>query len=491
MRFGFGALAKSRKEIEGTTTMKKIGYDIALGCVKLFDVLLLTIPFAFCWFGYYADRIFKPFYFWGNWLIIALFCVLYIIFSQVYDALLISHHQLFEMIYSQSLSALLADGIMFIVLCLLTRCFPNLLPATAALAGQVLLTVLWSFFASRWYFSVFPAKPSAVIYDVRRGLEHLVSEHGLDRKFDIQVTASVDECLDDIHMLDGMDTVFLSGIHSHDRNIILKYCIEKDISVYVIPRIGDTLMSGARRMHMFHLPILRVERYNPMPAYLFVKRSIDIVFSAAAILVLSPVMIITAVAIKAADGGPVLYKQARLTQDGKRFNVLKFRSMRVDAEKDGVARLSTGGSDDRITPVGHIIRRVHIDELPQFFCILFGTMSIVGPRPERPEIAVQYEKEMPEFALRLQAKAGLTGYAQVYGKYNTTPYDKLQMDLMYIAHPSILEDFRIIFATVKILFIPESTEGVTAGQTTALNDNIPKITEEKGKKELAVMGGDT
>lgn len=447
--------------------MKKIGHDIILGCVKLLDLLLLTFPFAVCWLGYYAGRIAHPFYHRGNWLIIAAFFALYLFFSQIYDALLISFNQLSEMVYSQVLAVLLADGIMFIVLCLLTRRFPNILPALAALVGQVGLAALWSALANKWYFATFPAKPSAVIYDVRHGLERLVSDYGLDRKFDIQVTASAEECLDDIHMLDGMDTVFLSGIHSHDRNIVLKYCIEKDISVYVIPRVGDTLMSSARRMHMFHLPILRVERYNPAPAYLFVKRLIDIVFSAAAILVLSPIMLITAIAIKATDGGPVLYKQVRLTRDGRQFHVLKFRSMRVDAEKDGVARLSTGDNDDRITPVGRIIRKVRIDELPQLFCILFGTMSIVGPRPERPEIAVQYEEEMPEFALRLQAKAGLTGYAQVYGKYNTTPYDKLQMDLMYIAHPSILEDFRIIFATVKILFMPESTEGVEEGQVTA------------------------
>lgn len=449
--------------------MKKKEHDCILACVKLLDVVLLTIPFALCWFGYYADRIFRPFYNRGNWLIIAMFLALYIIFSHVYDALLISYIRVSEMVYSQVLAVLLADGNMFIVLCLLTRKFPNLIPATAAFVGQAFFAVLWSFLVNKWYFAVFPPRPSAVVYDVRHGLERLVREYGLDRKFDIQITATADECLNDIHILDGMDTVFLSGIHSHARNVILKYCIKKGISVFVVPHVGDTLMSGAHRMHMFHLPILRVERYNPPLVYLLTKRLIDVVFSAAAILVLSPIMLMTAVAIKAADGGPALYKQVRLTQDGKRFNVLKFRSMRVDAEKDGVARLSTGDSDDRVTPVGRIIRKVRIDELPQLFCILFGTMSIVGPRPERPEIAAQYEKEMPEFALRLQAKAGLTGYAQVYGKYNTMPYDKLQMDLMYIAHPSILEDFRIIFATIKILFMPGSTEGVAVGQSTAMD----------------------
>lgn len=228
-------------------------------------------------------------------------------------------------------------------------------------------------------------------------------------------------------------------------------------------------MSGAHPFHMFHLPMLRLQRYAASPEYLFIKRALDIAFSTIALIVSSPVFVITAIAIKAVDGGPVFYRQRRLTKDGKLFDVLKFRSMRVDAEKDGVARLSTGEKDDRITPIGRIIRKCRIDELPQLICILSGDMSIVGPRPERPEIAMEYEKELPEFALRLQAKAGLTGYAQVYGKYNTTPYDKLQMDLMYIAHPSIIEDFKIVFATVKILFMPESTEGIEEGQTTAMS----------------------
>ena len=212
---------------------------------------------------------------------------------------------------------------------------------------------------------------------------------------------------------------------------------------------------------------LLTARFPTNPEYVCIKRLFDIVVSGIALLVLSPIMIVVAIAIKAYDGGPVFYKQCRLTKDGKTFMVHKFRSMKVDAEKDGVARLSTGNKDDRVTPVGRFIRKVRIDELPQLLDILRGDMSIVGPRPERPEIAAQYEKELPEFALRLQAKAGLTGYAQVYGKYNTTPYDKLQMDLMYSAHPSIVEDLSIIFATIKILFIPESTDGVEEGKTTA------------------------
>lgn len=228
------------------------------------------------------------------------------------------------------------------------------------------------------------------------------------------------------------------------------------------------ILAGAKRRHLFHLPMLEVNRYNPSPEFLFLKRLFDIVISLSAIIILSPIFLIVAIAIKCTDHGPVFYKQCRLTKNGKTFNVIKFRSMRVDAEKDGVARLSSGENDDRVTPIGKIIRKFRIDELPQLFNILEGSMSIVGPRPERPEIAAEYEKELPEFALRLQAKAGLTGYAQVYGKYNTIPYDKLIMDLMYISNPRISEDFKIIFATIKILFSSESTEGVSSDQTTAL-----------------------
>ena len=182
-------------------------------------------------------------------------------------------------------------------------------------------------------------------------------------------------------------------------------------------------------------------------------------------------MLVTALAIRLYDGGPALYKQVRLTENGKKFKILKFRSMRIDAEKDGIARLAKE-NDDRITSVGRFIRKYRIDELPQLINIVKGDMAIIGPRPERPEIAAQYEEEIPEFRLRLQVKAGLTGYAQVYGKYNTRPYDKLEMDLMYIANQSILQDIWLMFATVKILFMRDSTEGIAEEKTTAGKENI-------------------
>ena len=212
--------------------------------------------------------------------------------------------------------------------------------------------------------------------------------------------------------------------------------------------------------------MLRVGRYNPTPEFLLCKRVFDIVVSGLALIVFSPLMVILAIIIRM-DGGTAFYRQKRLTKDGRVFEILKFRSMRMDAEKDGVARLSTGDSDPRITKVGRFIRACRFDELPQLINIIKGDMSIVGPRPERPEIAAKYKEYLPEFDLRLQCKCGLTGFAQVYGQYNTTPYDKLLMDLMYIAQPSMVEDLKICFATVKILFSKESTEGVADGAVTA------------------------
>lgn len=456
--------------------MSRMQHDMKVGTAKVVNPILLTLPFLGVWFLYYAARTASPYYYWGNWVVVALFFILYILFCRVYDGFLISINRISEIVYSQALSSVISDFLLYVVICLLSKRLVNPLPLFGALGVQVLLSGLWAYCAHRWYFSKFPAKRTAVIYDVREGLERLVEEYGLEKKFKIQIAMNVQQALANKELLNQMETVFLSGIHSHDRNILLKYCVEKDINVYVIPRIGDVLMSGAQSMHMFHLPILQVGRYHPSPVYLFLKRGFDILASGIATVILSPVFLATAIAIKRYDGGPVFYKQQRLTKDGKIFEVLKFRSMRVDAEKDGVARLSTGDKDDRITPVGRFIRKVRIDELPQLLNILKGDMTICGPRPERPEIAAQYEEDLPEFRLRLQAKAGLTGYAQVYGKYNTTPYDKLVMDLMYIAHPSFLQDLQIMFATVKILFMKESTEGFA--QDTVQEGAVSKKADE-------------
>ena len=442
---------------------------IRIRMVKLLDVLLVTGAFAFTWHFYYQGAMTFPFFEKGNWVVVGLFFVLYYRVAHLYHGFLIHIERITELIYSQSLAALITDGLLWIVICLINRRMITLLPLLLTLCVQVVLLSVWSVWAHRWYFSHFPAKKTAVIYDERPNVDRLIHTGGLDGHFEVVRVLSIEEFRkrspEDV--LNGIEIVFLGDLHSHDRNQIIKYCVEYNIAAYVLPRVGDVIMSGAMPLHLLHLPMMMVERYNPTPEYLFFKRLFDILLSAIAIAILWPLMLVLAIIIKA-----TVYRQTRLTKNGKPFRLLKFRSMRMDAEKDGVARLSTGDSDPRVTKIGRFMRRCRLDELPQLFNILRGDVAIVGPRPERPEISAGYAKILPSWNLRLQCKCGLTGYAQVYGQYNTTPYDKLLMDLMYIAHPSLAQDLRIIFATVKILFLPESTEGISAGQTTAMTQDI-------------------
>ena len=447
--------------------MKQAQNTLSIRMIKGSNILMVTLPFLLCWFGFYETRLPSL---WGleeNILLLLLFAGAYSLFARIYKAFQVSVKKVPEAIYSQTLAAILADGLIFVVNWLINYQMPPVLPMMRVLLLQIVLTVVWTAAAHKWYFNTFPPRKTAIVFAARPGMEKLIEYYSLERKYDVKMTLSPEECLANPQVLRSMDTVFLSGLACRERNMILKYCILHNIQVLLIPCIGDVILQGSAMTHLFHLPVLAVGQYAASPEYLLVKRLMDIFLSLTALLLLSPLMVLIALAIKLEDHGPIFYTQERLTRDGAVFRIYKFRSMRVDAEKDGVARLSTGENDDRITKVGRIIRKLRMDELPQLLNILQGTLSVCGPRPERPEIAAQYTEEMPEFDLRLQAKAGLTGYAQVYGQYNTSPYDKLLMDLIYIAHPSILMDLKIMLATIKVLFLPESTKGIEEGQITA------------------------
>ena len=448
-----------------TTSMyKKIQQELLNG----FNILLVTGAFWLCWSYFYASQITYPFYYVGNLIMVFLFGLFYYFTSHLYNGYSLPISRIYELVYSQALAALISDGILYLITILINRHYISFFPFVPTFLLQFFLITLWTVAAHQWYFRVFPPKKTVVILGQGQNVDKLVKQYGMDVHFDVQSVVPVEECLKDIPGTIGQaEVVFCCGLRSHNRNLVTKYCVAHKIGTYVIPRIGDVIMDSAKKVHLFHLPMMAVQRYNPSPEFLFFKRLYDIVLSLVALVLFAPIMAAVAVAIKMTDGGDIFYRQARLTKDGKVFQVLKFRSMRMDAEKDGVARLSTGENDPRVTKVGRFIRAVRFDELPQLLNILKGDMAIVGPRPERPEISAQYAKAMPEWNLRLQAKCGLTGYAQVYGQYNTTPYDKLLLDLMYIAKPSLFEDFKIIFATVKILFMKDSTEGVAEGQVTA------------------------
>ncbi len=460
--------------------MDRLDKKITLYLVQLLNIVVMTVIFSFIWFhnrtshSHYSDMLSK------NLIIVIISTALYFILGKTYDAFQLSILRISELIYSQFLAILISEFITYLIICLLEWKAVNPLPVLLAVSIQMFWAVIWSTLAHYWYFKVFEAKRSAIIYDDVQELRRFIAEPGIEKKFQVVTKLEIQECKDFKFIEnEAIDTVFLCGLHSHDRNQILKFCIINKINVNVVPRIGDILMNGGKRSHVVHIPTISFEGNNQAPMYLFIKRMFDILSSLIMITLTLPLMLSVALAIKLTDGGPVFYRQTRLTKNGREFTLLKFRSMVIDAEDDGIARLSTGQNDERITPVGQVIRKIRLDELPQLLNILKGDMSVVGPRPERPEIMVEYQKYLPEFVLRLQVKAGLTGYAQIYGKYNSTPYNKLQMDLIYIAHPSILEDLRLIFKTIKIIFLPESTEGVLEGQITA----YPHIKDEQNDEK--------
>lgn len=435
--------------------------------LTLFCIVLISFGFIFIWKTYYSEGIYFSNKYTGL-TIVSLYTILFYILAELYQTFKISIKKISEMIYSGVLSVLLSTIVIYIVIFLLKQSFPNLKVLILHLIIQIAIIVLWSLISHKIYFNINKPKQTLIITDERRDISRLIDNYGLSSRFNVKNILSIEEFNNNLdENLLEIETIFISGIKSKERNNVLKICVEKTIDAYVIPKVGDVILRSSEDFPMFHLPVLKVERYNPSIIYLILKRIFDIVVSGIGLIVLSPIMLLISFFIYLNDKGSILYKQTRLTKNGVKFNVLKFRSMRMDAEKDGVARLSTGDKDNRITKVGRFIRATRIDELPQLINIFLGDMSIVGPRPERPEIADQYEKYLPEFNLRLQAKAGLTGYAQVYGKYNTTPYDKLLMDLLYISKPSIIEDLKICFATVKILFMKDSTEGIEEGKTTA------------------------
>ena len=334
---------------------------------------------------------------------------------------------------------------------------------------------VWTWIAALIYKSIFAPRKLLVVYGERPVDDILKKFSSRKDKYAIEKCINISEGIGAVcaEAVERYDAVVIWDIDVTERNEIMKFCYGRNIRVYIMPHISDVILKGSDMLNLFDTPIFLTREYVQTMDERFFKRMIDLVCAIILVVVTSPIMLITAIIVKLYDGGPVLYKQVRVTRGDKEFRIMKFRSMRVDAEKDGVARLASK-NDSRITPIGKFIRKVRIDELPQLFNIIKGDMSFIGPRPERPEIIKQYMDEMPEFAYRTKVKAGLAGYAQVYGKYNTTPYDKLKLDLTYIENYSLWLDIKLMLLTLKILFSAESTEGVDEKQVTALKDNNVK-----------------
>lgn len=294
------------------------------------------------------------------------------------------------------------------------------------------------------------------------------SINGIKYKYSIKETVSYSDPTLESKM--GMyDAVMINDVPAESHNKIIKKCFEQNMRVYTVPKISDIIIKSSDNINLVDTPLFLCRNLGIRGWQLAIKRAADIFFSLLALVVLSPVFLITALAIKIEDGGPVFFRQERVTLNEKRFMILKFRSMIVDAEKDGRPH-PAGENDDRITKVGKVIRACRVDELPQLLNIIKGDMSIVGPRPERWEHVEKFKAEIPEFSYRCKVKGGLTGYAQVYGKYNTNALDKLKLDLLYITNYRLLLDVQIVFETVKILFIKDSTEGFEQNVIESIHD---------------------
>lgn len=448
--------------------MKKLSrgaYEDMKGFVRvaetLVEILILTLLYYFVWMHGYTLAYFA---YKGKYVLMGVYAVLLYIFFQNSDCTMFGQLHRVDLIIGQIISIVLVNGITYFQLCLIANRMLTPAPILLLTAGEVALAAVLVVLYTGLYHRLYAPHEMLLIYGNRRGVSLKIKMDSRRDKYNISKLISTEEGFDAIcREIGKYDAVILSDVPAQIRNDILKYCYRYRIRTYLSPKLTDIMIRGGKNITLFDTPLLLVKGTGLTPAQRVAKRCMDLVLSAIALLITSPAFLAVAVAIKLEDGGPVFYKQKRLTRNGREFEILKFRSMIVDAEKYAGAVLATE-DDPRITKTGKLIRATRLDELPQLLNILKGDMSIVGPRPERKVIADEYCKDIPEFAYRLKVRGGLTGYAQIYGKYNTSAYDKLRLDLMYIENYSFLLDIKLIILTMRIIFSKESTEGIDKAQ---------------------------
>lgn len=431
-------------------------------------ILFETLVFIFVWYTYFYRSIPLPFWRRGNFLLFLLYGVIFYVFTRFFGGNRLGFNRISDIIYQNILTVISVNIFYYLQISLIARAFRPIQSFIVMSLVQIVFVFIWAIFGTYLYTRLFPPRKMLMIaghessVDLKSKMD--ISAH----EFDIQEIVNIEQGLDHIkaRILQNQD-IIIADVQSLYRNEILKFCYRHYKRVFMTPKLSDIIIRGSENIHLFDTPLLLANNKGLKFEQRMMKRLVDVVGALMGLILLMPLYAIIALVIKIYDGGPVLYTQPRLTMHGKVFNIYKFRSMKVESEQEGVARLAQK-DDDRITPVGRILRNTHFDELPQLINILLGDMSIVGPRPERPDIAEEYVEVIPEFSYRLKVKAGLTGYAQVYGKYSTTPYDKLKHDLFYIENYSLWKDINIILLTAKIMFQKEKSEGVERSQINAL-----------------------
>ena len=431
--------------------------------------LIQVGAFSYIWYEIYVPSMTIENRFWyrGNWAVVGMYGLFLFFFTKVLGGYRIGYTRIVETVLSNYIAIISANVVEYFQLCLINNAYVPVQPLGILLIVELVFAVPYVYLVRKLYLHMYPPRKMILVYGTHSPDNLLAKMNSRNDRYDVCATVSYTVGYKKLYkMLKNYEAVVLADIPAEARNDIMKYCYQESIRMYVTPKVSDVILRGAEDIHMFDTPLLLSRNQGLTITQRFWKRTMDIVLSLIGLAIVAPFMVITAVIIKLTDGGPVFYSQKRLTRDGKEFDILKFRSMRSDSEAAG-ARLAMK-DDDRITPIGKFIRRIHFDEIPQILNILKGDMSIVGPRPERKEIQKQYQEVIPEFPLRLKVKAGLTGYAQVYGKYNTTPFDKVKMDIAYIEQYSLWMDIKLIMMTAKVLFQKENSEGVDSNQTTAI-----------------------
>jgi len=465
----FSCRAHSNKTVfrltGGLRMIQKAG-NIFLSVAK---AILLVVILGLFFLGqniFYYETVF---YYWGNYIVLLIYGANIYFTSKIYSGFNFGNSDLHEIILSWVFCMALANALQYLMLSLLQE---MLLPVSGFLivyAAQLLIVIPLLFLIDKLFYRLNPAQTSIIIYSKeKKALEYqsLIKKHRKKYKVN-KIVSQVEPIEALIKYIKNSESIFFLDVDEKIREKLLEYCFIKNKRTYILPNFTSVLIHTAGISWISNTPMFLPKSPDPDLGTRFTKRIMDIVISLVAIIALSWLMLITWVIIRLYDKAPAIYKQTRVTKGGKHFTIYKFRSMRIDAEDDGVPRL-TSMADDRITPIGRFIRKTRLDELPQFFNVLLGSMSVVGPRPERPEIAKQYEEIYPNFAFRTKVKAGITGFAQIYGQYNTAPDDKLFLDIMYIETLTIWQDIKLLLQTLKVVFKASSTEGVSNDSTTAL-----------------------
>lgn len=445
--------------------------------VKIMIVVAATAGFTETWNVSYVESLFSN---RGNYVVIFSYILIFSVFSSLYGAFNIGVYRIHEIIYSFSLAVVFTNIIMYLELSLIARNLVRVMPLLISVVYQIAAVALCAMCANVIYFKLYAARKVVAIFgDDAAGFELIKKMSRIADRFHIESGLNANQSsMEQIKkQIDKYEAVVICDIDKNMQKEIISYCYTKQKRAYLLPDITDIIINNSYGIQISDTPVLMSRNRGLTPEQRAVKRIMDIVLSLIGIVLTSPIMLVCAVAIKINDGGPVFFKQNRITKGGKIFNILKFRSMIVDADKDGAKKAVN--DDDRITKVGRVIRACRVDELPQLFNILKGDMSMVGPRPERIENVYEYTNAYPEFELRHRVKAGLTGFAQLYGKYNTTPEDKLNMDLTYIETYTLLQDIKLLILTFKILFMKESTEGFDE----SANKNVKSSSSKKETEE--------